>query len=223
MEIGDLAIRFVLKDDLLSLRKVLCDRFLIQEYPKGHCFNRAGTKSDYLYFILDGQVDVYTLNEQGYVRLIGIHQRNTLFNLDNLVNEPAIITTIANTKVTGICVTMNDLLTVLKEHPEHYALLLSYLSKVLRLMCYDAIEQSIRDVKTRLLHFLLLYAHNNESMKIPFSQQRIASAINASRIQVARILAELKASGVIELHRNSVVICSLDGLLEALEERNECA
>lgn len=60
-------------------------------------------------------------------------------------------------------------------------------------------------------------------MKIPFSQQRIASAINASRIQVARILAELKASGVIELHRNSVVICSLDGLLEALEERNECA
>lgn len=220
MEIDDLAIRFVLKDDLILLRKILCERFAVQEYPKGHQFNLVGISSDYLYFILEGQVDVYTLNKQGYMRLIGIHQENTLFNLDNLVDQPAVITTVATSPVRGICVTLNDLLEVLKVYPEYNGLLLSYLSKVLRLMCYDAMEQSIRDVKTRLLHFLILYAKNNDSTKIPFSQQRIASAINASRIQVTRLLSELKTEGWIEVHRNSVVICEMSGLIEELE-RNE--
>lgn len=218
MEIDDLAIRFVLKDDLISLREIFCERFLIQEYPKGYQFNLAGKKSEHLYFILEGQVDVYTLNKQGYVRLIGIHQENTLFNLDNLADQPAVITTVATTPVRGIRVTLNDLLEVLKTCPEYNGLLLTYLSKVLRLMCYDAMEQSIRDVKTRLLHFLILYAKNNDSLKIPFSQQRIASAINASRIQVSRFLCELKAKGWIMIHRNSIIINEMEGLIEELEK-----
>lgn len=85
-------------------------------------------------------------------------------------------------------------------------------------MCYDAMEQSIRDVKTRLLHFLILYAKNNDSLKIPFSQQRIASAINASRIQVSRFLCELKAKGWITIHRNSIIINEMEGLIEELEK-----
>lgn len=220
MTVDDFTIRFVLKDELTSMRECLAATFKEQAFPKGHHFNMVGFENGQLYYLLDGEVDVYTSNEEGYMRLIGIHQRNTIFNLDNLVGEAAVITTIASQPTHCLVFSNEQLFQWLKAYPQYDTLLLRYIAKVLRLMCYDAKEQSIHDVRTRLLHFFLLYIRNNDTINIPFSQQRLASAINASRIQVTRLISELKNSGLIEVHRNRIVILSVDGLEKALHKKS---
>lgn len=81
-------------------------------------------------------------------------------------------------------------------------------------MCYDANEQSIRDVKTRLLHFLFLYSQNNHSLSINLNQTQIANAINASRVQVARVFSELKSQNLIDIKRNEIIIKDIHQLLD---------
>ena len=98
--------------------------------------------------------------------------------------------------------------------------LLVYVGNVLRLMCYDAREQTIRDVTTRLIHFLLLYTQGKEVPEVDCSQQQIASAINASRVQVTRVCARLQAQGLIRIRRGHIRILDPE-TLEQLSERRE--
>ena len=95
-----------------------------------------------------------------------------------------------------------------------------YVGNVLRLMCYDAREQTIRDVTTRLIHFLLLYTQGKEVPEVDCSQQQIASAINASRVQLTRVCARLQAQGLIRIRRGHIRILDPE-TLEQLSERRE--
>ena len=53
-------------------------RLPVREYPTGHIFNMVGLPVGTLYFLVEGSVEIYTANRYGYVRLIGIHEVNTL-------------------------------------------------------------------------------------------------------------------------------------------------
>ena len=107
-----------------------------------------------------------------------------------------------------------------EEAPGLWQDLLVYVGNVLRLMCYDAREQTIRDVTTRLIHFLLLYTQGKEVPEVDCSQQQIASAINASRVQVTRVCARLQAQGLIRIRRGHIRILDPE-TLEQLSERGE--
>lgn len=176
-----------------------------------------------LYFLVEGSVEIYTANRYGYVRLIGIHEVNTLFNLDSLSgmgSQEAVITARAAAPVRAIPVTMEEIARLAEEAPGLWQDLLVYVGNVLRLMCYDAREQTIRDVTTRLIHFLLLYTQGKEVPEVDCSQQQIASAINASRVQVTRVCARLQAQGLIRIRRGHIRILDPE-TLEQLSERRE--
>lgn len=78
------SIQFILRDSLLQYRELFLARLPVREYPTGHIFNMVGLPVGTLYFLVEGSVEIYTANRYGYVRLIGIHEVNTLFNLDSL-------------------------------------------------------------------------------------------------------------------------------------------
>lgn len=80
---------------LLQYRELFLARLPVREYPTGHIFNMVGLPVGTLYFLVEGSVEIYTANRYGYVRLIGIHEVNTLFNLDSLSgmgSQEAVIT-----------------------------------------------------------------------------------------------------------------------------------
>ena len=65
-----------------------------------------------------------------------------------------------------------------------------YYSDVLKLMCLDAESQSSNSVLNKLANFIGLYVLSEDYARfgfLPFSQQELASAIGASRVQVARV------------------------------------
>lgn len=204
----DAGITFVLKNNLLKYREYFLKHFKVMSYPSGTIFSMEGMPTVGLYYLVEGRVYVYTTNNDGYVRFIGSHEENTIFNLDSLrpVKDIAVVTTKAFTKVKAISLSVDDLIRLAAETPELYKDFLLYQADVLRLMCYDAKEQSIHDVYTRLIHFFLLYTQNTQSAEIPLSQYRIASAINASRVQVARICSLLKQQELIDIRKNKIIV-----------------
>lgn len=214
------SVKFILKDNLSKYRDIFLKHFKVNVYPEGTIFNMAGLPATQLYFLVEGTVFVYTTNSDGYVRFIGSHTENTIFNLDSFrqENDDAVITTKAFTTVKAIPLVLNDIIALTKEEPSLYKDFLIYTADVLRLMCYDAKEQSINDVKTRLIHFFLLYTKDDPHKEIALSQYRIACAINASRVQVTRVCSDLKQRGLIEIKRNKIILKSSEELKNYCQE-----
>lgn len=210
---NDNTVHFILKDNFQEYRNYFIQNYEISTYPKDYIFNMVGMPVKGLYFLLEGVINVYTINQDGYTRFIGTHEKNTIFNLDSFNSSSyAIITTKAITPVQVIHLSISDIVDFSTKEPNFYSDFLIYTGYVLRLMCYDAQEQSINDVKTRLIHFFLLYTENNQNLSIPLGQYEIASAINASRIQVTRVCSKLKKENIIEIKRNHLKIIDIDKL-----------
>lgn len=122
------------------------------------------------------------------------------------------MTTRAQTNVSALSFTLDDLDPLLREEPDLYRDLLLYTADVLRLMCYDATEQSVHNVRTRLINFFLLYIKDRDTPVVPLSQERLAAAINASRVQVARVCSDLKKEGLILTGKRQITIPSREAL-----------
>ena len=107
---------------------------------------------------------------------------------------------------------------ICRQNPAFATDLALYVGDVLRLMCFDAEKQSIDDVQTRLATFMCLYIESSaetcaEKNVVPMTQESLASAINASRIQTSRICAQLKADGIISIGRKRVEVLDLPALM----------
>ncbi|WP_071433866.1 Crp/Fnr family transcriptional regulator [Angelakisella massiliensis] len=206
-------IHFNLKDSLKPYRELFLQRFVLRKYPAGYLFNMAGFPPVGLFYLVEGEVHIYTTSSQGDIRFIGIHRENTLFNLDSFrCGCDAVITSKAFGPVQALPITQQQLFELMAEYPQLGRDLLCYVGDVLRLMCYDAEAQSIHDVKTRLIRFLLVYSADSHTLVVPLSQYSIACAINASRIQVARVCGELKQAGLIQIRRGKILLTNRETL-----------
>lgn len=210
----DARISYVLFGELEKYR----DLFLkhcgqVVEYPRGADISISGTTGAVPHFLLSGMVKVYTVNPRGYVRILGFHRENSLFVMDRIcLDEPAVVSTHAVTDIKTLRVTPEALEAMAQEDETLMHALLRYYGKVLRLMCFDAEVKSIGDVASRLASFLYLFSE--KELQVRLTQEELAAAINASRVQVARILVHFQEGGLIESHRGMVAVCDRERLLE---------
>ena len=185
-------VSFILKDTLLPWRGMLLSSGAeLLDYPAGSVLSRSGEVNQHIYFLLRGIVKTYTSNASGYLRLLGYHKANTIFTLDNLRGgEPAVVSNEALTSITVLRFTPELLQRICRQNPAFATDLALYVGDVLRLMCFDA-----------------------EKNVVPMTQESLASAINASRIQTSRICAQLKADGIISIGRKRVEVLDLPALM----------
>ena len=214
-------IRFILEDDLKQYRQALINRYQpIKKIAPKTVMSLFGQPVTNLFFLLEGMVKIYTSNEQGYSRLIGFHGPNTLFALDAIIEGAnAVVTTEAVTPLKVLSITVEQLEQMGREIPGFTLDLLKYYGNVLRLMCFDSEIQSINAVPLRLYRFFMLYQKSNIYQKngcILLNQDSIASAINASRVQVARICAEWKKAGWIRIGRGKIWLEDFAALTQAM-------
>lgn len=213
-------VSFILKDTLLPWRGMLLSSGAeLLDYPAGSVLSRSGEVNQHIYFLLRGIVKTYTSNVSGYLRLLGYHKANTIFTLDNLRGgEPAVVSNEALTSIIVLRFTPELLQRICRQNPAFATDMALYVGDVLRLMCFDAEKQSIDDVQTRLATFMCLYIESSaetcaEKNVVPMTQESLASAINASRIQTSRICAQLKADGIISIGRKRVEVLDLPALM----------
>ena len=211
------AFGFVLEDNLLAYRDLILDYVQVPgTIAKGTVISSGGQSSHYVYFLLDGLVKISVINIHGYERILGYHKRNTLFVMDGLRREESVIVTAtALTQLRAAKLSLEDLAALFGREPRFAVDMVLYYSDVLKLMCYDAESQSSNDVRARLANFLLLFMRSSDYKAlgyVPFSQSELASAIGASRIQIARVCGALRNAGVIRVKKRRLETLAPDQL-----------
>ena len=183
-------------------------------FVKNETISRGGVPCSGVYFLLNGIIKVSTLNMNGYARILGYHEKNTLFAMDGLrPDENVVVTTTAVTPASAVYLTAEMLEGLFRKNPAFAVDTLIYYSDILKLMCYDAESQYGNSVLFKLANFIILYMQSeNFQIKdfMPFSQHELASAIGASRIQVARVCSELKKQGHVDIKKRRLYILHPD-------------
>ncbi len=96
------------------------------------------------------------------------------------------------------------------------------LEKKIELLC-------LRDVEYRILYYMADLARmfgakaNGAEYSIPLSQGELASLIGATRETTSTTLNALARKGVIRLGRRQLIVPSIDGVLEAANQRTQAA
>lgn len=212
------SVDFILDGELAAHRElVLQNGAPPVTFDPGEALSRSAEIPSRVYYLLEGMTKAYTSNASGYIRLLGYHRADTICVLDGLRGGmPAVVTIQAITPVRAVPLTSEDLRRLGRISPEFAIDLAFFVGDTLRLMCYDAENQSIGDVATRLCNFFCLYMRSpdyHRNRYIPMSQENLASAVNASRIQVARICSRLQKEGVIRTRRGKVFVLDEGALL----------
>ena len=202
-------ISFILSSNLKRWREKILFAFGSgKSYPSGYVFSNSGEVGPFTYYLLDGVVKVYTRNPNGYNRLVGYHQKDTIFALDCCRgSEIATVSTEAVTSCQVIKITAEELKELCQKEPEFCYEFMLFEQDVLRLMCYNAEIQTSATVTSRLASFLLLFMQSEEYRRlghINLSQDNIASIVNASRIQVARVQEKMQDEGMIKIGRKKL-------------------
>ena len=208
---------FVLEDNLAPYRQlILAYGRAPVSTGKGTVISSGGQPSSSVFFLLEGLVKISVINIHGYERILGYHKRNTIFVMDGLRREESVIVTAtALTQVRAVRLSLEDLTVLFGQSPHFAAKMVLYYSDVLKLMCYDAESQSSNDVRSRLANFLLLHTQSSDYQTlgyVPFSQAELASAVGASRIQVARVCGALKEEGLIRIEKRRLYLLDREGL-----------
>lgn len=204
-------VNFIFDGDLAAYRDFILENSAPPvSFPAGRVLSRVSEVPARVYFLLEGMTKAYTSNTSGFVRLLGYHRANTICVLDGLRGEdPSVVTIETITPVRAVPLTSEDLCRLGEQSPAFAMDLAFFVGDILRLMCYDAENQSIGDVGTRLVNFLTLYMSSPDYRKngfVPMSQENLASAVNASRVQVARICSRMQKAGAIRTKRGKVEV-----------------
>ena len=216
----DPQISYVIENDMEAYRNLFLSICTTKyAYSKDTIFSRSGEISPQMYFLLEGIVKVYTVNPNGYIRILGYHRNNTFFAMDSLCGEKSAVVTIESiTPVEVLPVSWQELRAAGKADPRFMEDLVRYYGSVLRLMCFDAESNSVCDASARLATFLCLFLRyrrqqgDTRSNAIFLTQDELASAVNASRIQIARICADFKNKGLIQCARGAITVLDQEGL-----------
>ncbi|MBQ7521160.1 MAG: Crp/Fnr family transcriptional regulator [Clostridia bacterium] len=215
----DPRISYVLSGELAPFRSLFirhCSPTV--EFLRGAIISACGSVDAPMYYLLSGMVEIFTTNSQGNIRILGYHQPDSVFAMDRICfDDPAVVSTKAVTPVVALRVTEDSLAVMARENPKLMPAILRYYGKVLRLMCYDAEIKSIGDVTSRLASFLYLSSARQPHLHL--TQEELAAAVNASRVQVTRVCTRLQREGFITSGRGTTTVLDRSALLEISQKK----
>ena len=190
-------INFVIEDEFVKYRS------MFEEYCPPPLTVKKGTNlctqcltSDWMYYLVDGIAKVFVTNYDGNERIIDFMKKNTLIGMDCVI--PALKSVVSISCVTDIHVLpfTSDILKKMLDQSSEFAYdLVLYYGKVLRQVAYQCGSLGISNLTARLANFLFLFtdtADFRNERKIPLTQEEIASSINISRAQVAKICSQFR-------------------------------
>lgn len=210
---------FVLTDNLKAHRGLIMSEVPERRrFRNGQQLSRGGTPSPQVYFILEGAARASVVNVYGYERTLGYLRQNTICCMDALRHDAGVSVTItALTTLRAVPLTLADMSRLMGLSSAFAEDVMVYYSDILKLMCLDAESQSSNSVLNKLANFIGLYVLSEDYARfgfLPFSQQELASAIGASRVQVARVCEKLKAQGIVDIKKRRLYVLDRAALAE---------
>lgn len=168
------------------------------------------TTKNWMYYLVDGLAKTHIHNPEGNQCVIDIMKGDTIIGMDCIIpNLKSVVSITAITDIKILPFNTDILKHLLTENPDFAYDLLLYYGKVLRQVTYNLGTFSIRDLTVRLANFIFFFLDTPDYMKkqkIELTQNEVASAINISRAQVAKIYSCFRKKKIIETGNGYITI-----------------
>ena len=176
-------------------------------YRKGSTIYCQGNSSNYIFYLISGEIKTFKNNEYGKELITRIYRGKSLFGVTSLVkNTPYSENALALEDTTLVKITKKEFLGKVKENPSLSIniidLLVNKLEKLkthLIHLAYDSVRK-----KTAEILFELYTERGSEIIKI--SRKNLANLVGIAKESLIRTLTELKEEKIIKTKRKSIKI-----------------
>lgn len=183
---------------------------MMRRIPRGQAVVRAGDRTDYVYFVLTGNLKVVVSDEDGREVILSILGQGELFGEMGMFGEqPRSASVVAVVPSDLVMIAKHDFRQIMQENFEIAWRIMSNLAERLRNADRKIESLALMDVYGRVARLLIDMAEdvNGKTVVVrKISKQDIAKMIGASREMVSRVMKDLGQEGLIEETAQGIVL-----------------
>lgn len=178
------------------------------DFDSGQIIMLEGDDNVPVCFVLNGIVRIFRTNADGREQTLIDLTPGVVFNLPTVFaqNHHSPASAAAVTAVQLLLISQAEFRQATYDNPEIAQAVLQNLSDRLRHFVGLTYNLSLRNVRSRLAHFLLLQSEKEHETPIHWTQEEIATHIGSVRGVVSRILRTFIQEGLIKMERHHIII-----------------
>jgi len=191
----------------------LFDGVMVRQCTTGTVFFGPEDSTEWLFILKEGRVELYRLTPGGKRLVTRRIEPGTIFGEMGLLGQTLQGCFAEATEDSLVCVaTKEDILSLLKQHPDVAIGLLSAIGNHL-IELQERLEQTaFSPVKVRLANFLLANMDTSTGVFASYTHAEIGDTIGALRSTVTEILSEMQGQGLLEVGHKRIHVLNRTGL-----------
>lgn len=179
-------------------------------YNKGEYIHFDGDECISLDYIVDGEVEIEHLNEEGHKKIMNIYKKNDLLGLNIIYSSKQyyIMNFLAHTDVTILSFQKDDVTNAIKKSNQLLMNVLKHLSNT-SLFIGSKLKSNFKvTIREQLINLIYSqYAKQKTNpIILPYTKTKIANIFGVSRTSISRELQRMVIDDLIELDRNKIKI-----------------
>ncbi|HET7627188.1 MAG TPA: Crp/Fnr family transcriptional regulator [Bacillales bacterium] len=189
-------------------------------YPKRQYVFMEGDPREAVYFIQEGTVKTFKVDENGNEQVINLLQKGEMFPHVGFFDEtpyPATAETVERTEL--FVIRIDDFDQLMMQNPEIAIKVMRIMGQKIFMLAERVQELISEDVRHRIVHALLRFSkeigkpkNNGISIELPITNRDFANMVGSTRETINRVLNQLKKEGILEADRNGMFIHDLKRL-----------
>lgn len=195
---------------------------LVKPVEKGDYLFHEGTPSHGFYIVQKGAINVHRVNAAGKEQVIHVFRAGESFAEATLATEtgyPADARALESSQV--LLVQKSGFLALLKRHPELALRMLGSMSMHLRVLVGQLEDLTLKDVETRLAHWLIKRCSNPQSqqpvsIELTMTKRVLAAELGTVSETFSRTLAKFRDQKLVSVRGKTVTVLCPAKLSELL-------
>jgi CRP-like cAMP-binding protein len=185
-------------------------------YKKGSTIYCEGNNSNYIFFILNGEVKTFKINEDGKELITGIFKSKNFFGITSFVkNNPYDENAVAIKNTTLLKIAKVEIYNLIKQNPELSINFMDLISENLKNANEHLIHLAYDSVRKKTANTILQLSKNNDNSNyIELSRLNLANMIGIAKETLIRTLKDFKEDKIIKTDRNSIEIIDFKKLIK---------
>jgi len=182
-------------------------------YKKGKTIYCKGNSSNFIFYIIRGEVKTYSTHEDGKELITGIFEKHDFFGFTSFTENMPYRETAAAIKESKLLkINKIELYDLIKKNPQIAINFMDILTKNLNCLKDNLIHLAYDSVRKKIAESILLLSSKSENEKIEISRYDLASLVGIAKETLIRALTEFKEDGIIKTSRNSIKILDIKKL-----------
>lgn len=210
--------RYFFIDEFSEFEEVLRSYpHIVEHFHSQTYLGDPGSTIKKVYYIVSGLTQVSVVHDSGEDKIFAFWGQGGIFPLicseQDFYLEHSILQK-AMSEVVTLSFSTEVFRQIMMEHPEIACECIDHYCRWSNLLLFNATTSAYETVRTRVCNLLYTYLYYlpNKKRCVNLEQKDIASIVGASRVSVARCLAELREEGIVATSRGKLYVMDADSL-----------